>query len=502
MKYDLVINAKKIITMDESNPTADWVAVHQGKIAAVGSGCPVPEGDSVLQLPDSTIVTGLIDSHIHASLSAVTASAVNLVNAKNAAEVLELVEERCISSEDDLVLASGYLPVMMEGGNVPTRMDIDRISHGKKVMILNLDGHGSTLNTRALSQLVFPEDLDGVHHDTGIIQSDAAQFMALMDIMDTIDEGRLEEMMDDFIAHALSLGITGFHGLEGQFVRNNKDIRIWQKKLDSMPIHMVIYPQIWRYEDAEEFHLPRHGGCLTLDGADVQWTMALSRPYDNRSETRGFLYHTDEELYHIVSKAHADGKQCSFHAMGDRAIDQILYIYQRVIKEQGDKGLRHRIEHFTLPADEQIQMAVDLGLVISAQPEYLYLYDFPGGHLEQYFGKERTARMECYKTWIDSGLMFAGGSDSPINGLNPLSGIHALVNSPHPGRRMNVTEALKCYTWNCAYAAFEEKERGSTEIGKYADFTVLDRNPYEEPDDIASFKVQMTIVNGNVVYKA
>ena len=392
--------------------------------------------------------------------------------------------------------------MMMENGILVTKEDLDKISNGKKIMIINVDMHGSTLNTEALNSLDFPKNIEGVNYETGILSSDTAHFIALMGMLEQIDNEKLEEMMDNFVNQALSLGITTVHALEGQTTKSNKDIRIWQRKLDSLPIHMILYPQIWDYEAAKEFNLPRHGGCLTLDGADVQWTMALYEPYNNKPETRGLLYHSDEEVYSLVSKAHTDGKQCSFHAMGDRAIDQILSIYEQVIKEQGDKKLRHRIEHFTLPTDEQIKKAAELGIVVSAQPEYTYLFDVPGGHLLEYFGKERTERMECYKTWIDSGLVFAGGSDAPVNGLNPLSGIHSLVNSTKPGRSMSVTEALKCYTLNCAYAAFEENERGSTEVGKYADFTVLDRDPYLEPEDIVNFKVEMTIVNGKIAYES
>ena len=278
---------------------------------------------------------------------------------------------------------------------------------------------------------------------------------------------------------------------------------IWLRKIneESLPFHCVLYPQLWDYERALRYNLPRHGGCLTLDGADTDYTMALDEPYANKPEVRGDLYRKDSEVYNLTKKAYSDGKQTAFHAMGERAIDQVLDAYRRVIAEQGQKNLRLRIEHFTLPRDEHVKMAAKLNIVVSQQPEYTYIFDTPGGAVEQWFGKERADRMEQYKHISDMGIVVAGGSDAPVNSLNPFTGIQGLVNGRGAGRRMSVTEALKAYTYNAAYAAFEENERGTIKEGFYADFTVIDKDPYEISDKIDEIKVMGTVSEGRIVFE-
>ena len=108
--------------------------------------------------------------------------------------------------------------------------------------------------------------------------------------------------------------------------------------------------------------------------------------------------------------------------------------------------------------------------------------------------------MELYRAVSDAGVVLAGGSDAPVNSLNPLTGIHALVNSPNPGRKFDVTGALKVYTQNCAYAAFEENERGTIKKDYFADFTVLEDDPYEQPHRINEIKVTHTFSEGRQVF--
>lgn len=146
-------------------------------------------------------------------------------------------------------------------------------------------------------------------------------------------------------------------------------------------------------------------------------------------------------------------------------------------------------------------MAAKLNIVASQQPEYTYIFDTPEGAVEQWFGKERAGRMEQYKHISDMGVVVAGGSDTPVNSLNPFTGIQGLVNGRGAGRRMSVTEALKVYTYNAAYAAFEENERGTIKEGFYADFTVIDRDPYEVSDRIDEIKVMGTVSEGRIVFE-
>jgi len=231
--------------------------------------------------------------------------------------------------------------------------------------------------------------------------------------------------------------------------------------------------------------------------------MAANEPYGN-SSVRGMLYFRDDEIYRLVSKAHAEGIQCALHAIGDRAIDQLIYIYRQVIREQGQKGLRHRIEHFCLPTEKHMELAAELGIVLSMQPAFPYLWDLPeGGMYEFLMDRERADRMEPFPEIIKRGGIICGGSDSPVTSIDPLLGIASCIRNPNPVRNISVTEALKLFTVNGAYSVHLEKSKGSIEAGKDADFTVIDRNPYDcsDREEIYEMQAVMTIRDGKVVYQ-
>lgn len=500
--YDYVLRAGKIYTMNDLQPEAGWVAVKDGKIAETGNG-EIPEASKIMDFGGATVIPGLMDPHIHGTVAAIFEKGVSLAECANIQEVLDKIEARCKTEQGELVVAHSLMVPFLAESRWPKRSELDQISNGKKVIAVGYDMHGSVVNTRALESIEIDSSVMGVEVEngeiTGQMSSDDAHFLTIGQVLGQYSNDEMSSLVDDYIQKCLSYGLTGVHVLEGSFVEKNRDIKIWMDKKHKAPFHIVVYPQVWDMDSVEEFQLPRHGGCITLDGSDMNYTMAMAEPYTNKPETRGFLMREDAMVYKLVSRAHAEGKQCAFHALGERAIDQILWIYDRVIKEQGDKDLRHRIEHFTMATDEQIEHAARLGCVVIPQPELASLFDMPS--VEEQFGKERAARMERYRVWTDKGLIVCGSSDVPINGLNPLKAIHELVNNVHDTRRLDVTTALKYYTVNPAYAAHEEKERGKICPGFFADFTVLDRNPYMEPGQIHEFSVIATITEGNLVYQ-
>ncbi len=507
MSYDYILTGERIYTLDDSNPEASWVGVRGKKIIHVGNGS-IPEGVPVKHFEHGTIIPGIIDSHVHAGNTAMMLSGVNLIDAMSLSDVLEKIEERCRTTTEELVFAPFFIISNIKEGRFPNISELDSVSHGNMVMVISITLQSSSINTAAYKAINFMDKsygfgTDESGHFNGELTEDETHFHAMAELIDSVFDQQYEHYIDLFGKMCTENGITTAHCLEGMMVSKDKDIDLWLNRLEKgdLPFHCVLYPQVWNYEKAIRYGLPRHGGCLTLDGADLDYTMALDEPYTCKPEVRGDLYHKDSEIYQLTSKAYADGKQIAFHAMGERAIDQVLDAYRRVIAEQGQKNLRLRIEHFTLPRESHINMAAKLGIVVSQQPEYTYLYDVPGGAIEQWFGSERAYRMEQYKYNLDKGIIVAGGSDAPVNSLNPLTGIHGLVNGRYDVRRMSVTDALKAYTYNAAYAAFEENERGTIKERYYADFTVLNNNPYNTPTKINEIKILGTISEGKIVYE-
>ena len=251
---------------------------------------------------------------------------------------------------------------------------------------------------------------------------------------------------------------------------------------------------------AQAWGLERIGGCLLADGSYGEHTTALKEPYFDDPATRGDLYFNDRELDDFVGRAHRAGLQISLHAIGDRAIEQVLSAYERALKKWPREDHRHRIEHFSLPTRAQIEKAAELGVAVAMQPNFAAL---PPDHQPGAFrvagykqlGPERISRRHPYRWILDAGVLVAGGSGTRTP--DPLEGIRAVAAHPEEERRLTTYEALSLFTVNAARIGFQEKEKGTLEPGKAADLVVLNRNPLTlEPDRLDHVRVEMTIAGG------
>lgn len=509
MICDLILKNANIIALDSSLSKYSWVAVDKGKIIALGNANDMLNGREVIDLKGKTVLPGLMDCHVHVLITGLQLGAVDLLNVKTLQEALDLIEEACKETPGDgWIYGVNFVPQSIEENRYPNRWELDEISQGHKVIVFAATLHGCSVNSAGIEVCNVPEDMPGVEKAkgevTGLYMADESAFTAMSNLLGSMPDDILWGYIEDCVNNAVTYGVTTMHGLFGQMVKNDRDMSLIHKNKEKLPITMVEYYQTWNIEDVRAFDLPRIGGCLTLDGALFEYTMANYEPYDSAPALRGVLYHNDLEVYELMSKAHAADMQITFHALGERAIDQLLYTYYRVIKEQGFKDLRHRIEHFCLPTEKQIKMATDLGLILSMQPGYTYYWDrAEGGEFAFALGRERANRWDPFHKLVEAGAMICVSSDAPVATINPLRDIASLVNNPNPIRNIGVTDALKMCTINGAYAACLEKTKGSIEIGKDADLVVINMDPYEHYDkpEIHNMEVEMTIREGRIIYQ-
>jgi predicted amidohydrolase YtcJ len=365
--------------------------------------------------------------------------------------------------------------------------------------------HGGALNTVALGRVNVP-DVVGVGKEAdgsldGVLLSDDSYFSVASQVMGQLPEAKMKAFIENCLDSARKKGVTSVIGLIGQFVDGDTDVMIVERDKAEFPVNVVTFYQTWNLENIKKYNLPRIGGCLTLDGAGFEYTMALQTPYIDRPERRGFLLHTDEEIYKLISQAHREGIQTAFHALGDRAIDQLLFIFRQVISEQGNKDLRHRVEHFSLPWDIHMDMLAEMKLIASMQPAFSGYWD---AYYHTTFDRERALRMEVFPEILKRGGVICGGSDSPVTPIDPLYGIACCIDNPDPRRNVSVHDALKIFTYNAAYSVHQEKQKGSIEVGKDADFTVVDRNPYDcvGKDAIYGMRAIMAVKDARVTFRA
>lgn len=506
MNHDIIIKNANIISLDEQLNKYNWIAIDGERITGIGSGAPDGAADEMIDAEGYTVLPGLTDCHTHVVNAGITLNSVPLDRCKSIDEVLMLLKERCeAETGDSWVYGGNYVPQNINENRYPTRWELDEICNGHKVVVFAATLHG--LSTNAVDIADVPEDYPGVvkvnGKVAGIYESDESSFLATGNILGSLSDDELWKFIEDCANDAKTRGVTAIHGLFGQFVKDDRDMDLILERGETLDVEIFPFWQVWDAEKAIKRGLPRVGGCLTLDGALFEYTMANFEPFVTAPALRGVLYHTDEEVYQVIAKAHAAGVQCTLHAVGERAIDQLIWTYHRVYVEQGRKDLRHRIEHFCLPTDQQIEMAKEMGLIISMQPGFTYLWDKKeGGEFEMILGRERADRWDPFNKIIDAGITVCGGSDCPVTALDPLLDIAACVNGNNPIRNISVTDALKMYTINAAYAISNEKNSGSLEIGKFADLVIIDRDPYECADsgEIYEMRAIRTMRRGKTIY--
>jgi predicted amidohydrolase YtcJ len=210
------------------------------------------------------------------------------------------------------------------------------------------------------------------------------------------------------------------------------------------------------------------------------------------------MLYTEKKLDRLVTKAHKADLQLAIHAIGDRTIEAVLKVYEKALRKHPRKDHRHRIEHCSVLNPELIRKMKELNLIASVQPHFV-ASDF---WVTDRVGKHRARWVFPFKTLMKEGLTVVSGSDCPVEPINPILGIWAAAaRKSFPEERLTTKEALKTYTVNAAYASFDEDKRGTIVAGKLADLTLLSEDVLKiPPEEIKNVKVEMTIVDGKVVY--
>jgi predicted amidohydrolase YtcJ len=303
---------------------------------------------------------------------------------------------------------------------------------------------------------------------------------------------------------AVEAGLTSVHWLVGRAM----EIRVLQrlKKQGKLPlrVYLIVPAALLRFYAKAGLctgfgdDMLRLGGVkIFVDGSLGGRTAALEKPYSDAS-TEGMLCLSAEELTKMINDAQSAGFQACVHAIGDRAIATVLNAFESVSRGKCDNPGRHRIEHASVLNKQLIKRLKTLGLIASVQPHFV-VSDF---WVEARLGSARAKWTNPFKTLIENDVLITGGSDCPVELIDPLLGVYALVAREFfPEERVSVKEALKVYTLNAAYASFEENAKGSIEPGKLADFAVLSHNPLTvNPKKIKNIHVEMTIVGGKTAF--
>jgi len=501
-----------------------------GRILAVGSANAVnakAPGARHVDLQGKTVLPGLIDAHGHVFGLGDVLTQLDMANIPTLAEALSAVATYANAHPQQAWLRGfGWNQEIWKLGRFPTAQELDGAVADRPVWLERVDGHAGWANSRALAAAGIsnstPDPAGGkiVRDQNGVatgVLVDAAKEL-VEKILPKQDDAQARVVLDAALAKLASVGLTTVHDA-GITAAND---RLYRDYADHGKLTSRVYAMIGG-TDADFDQLSRNGplndyghGMYALravklysDGALGSRGAALIEPYSDEPASHGLLFHTFADMDAMVKKAMTAGYQVNIHAIGDAGNHQILDAYAQLIPQYKNVELRHRIEHAQVVTLEDIPRFKQLGIIPSMQPTHA---TSDKNMAEQRIGHQRIKGAYAWRTFLKQGSRIACGSDFPVEAPNPFFGIHAAVtrqdanNLPaggwYPAQAMTLTEALRCFTLDAAYAGHQEESIGSLEAGKQADFIVIDQDMFAMPaQDIHKIGVLQTWVAGHQVFQ-
>lgn len=533
-----------ILTMDRASPMAEAVVVKDGRIAAVGTEETVKPWVGIeterIDLKGKTMMPGFIEPHMHPLLycneviRAANIRSFPLGEVKNIAQIKEILRKKAKETpEGDWVLGFRYDEQELEEKRHPNRYDLDEVSLSHPVFIGHRSGHIAACNSMALKLAGIdkntPDPPGGIYHRSGDGQEPDGvleRFAAVMRVMDcirplTVDERA--EMMQEICRQMVSQGITSCHeALVGH--QDASDFIVLQRAREKGYLTVRMYMMGWFDKmlgaDLEtpsfvtglgDEWLKLGAVKLILDGSVPGFTGWVTKPYytpyDGKAGFTGGSAMDLDDFKKAVWTAQKNHIQIAVHAGGDAAIDFCLDTMEEAMRAYPWDRARHRIEHCHTIRPDQLERMKRLG--ISASFFVYHTYYWGDRYYETVLGPERAAMVDPVRTAIEKGVVYSLHSDAPHVPVRPLNDIWAAVNRLSArGRKLGEAEcitpeqALRGVTVNAAWQSYEEGIKGSIEVGKLADFVVLDENPLTcSPEKIRDIQVLETIIGGNTVYR-
>ncbi|GAB4168228.1 MAG: amidohydrolase [Wenzhouxiangellaceae bacterium] len=525
----LIFNAV-IHTMDPGKPRAGAMAWDQsGRIIALGASEELRErwpGVSAVDLGGRAVIPGLIDAHGHLMGLGLSMLNADLNGARAIDEVVERLRRHAKGLPDGAwLLGRGWDQTLWPGAKFPTASDLDQAFPDRPVLLERVDGHAVWANSAAMARV--QRDLSGewqpegghIHRDadgrpTGIFIDGAAELFE--GVVPPPGDAERQRALEMALKHLVSLGLTGMHDM-GMALDDLRRVLHWDAA-GRLPIRIYAladgdreaFAALCRLGPVQGRRLVMRGVKLYADGALGSRGAALLEDYADDPGNQVLLFHGDDALQRLVDRAMGCGLQVAIHAIGDRANRQAIDAIIEAQRNFPDNPGRHRIEHVQIIHADDMPRLAAAGIIASMQPTHA-TSDMRWA--EQRLGKARLDRAYAWRRLLDAGARLALGSDFPVEPANPLYGLHAAVTRQDresrppggwlPDQRLTLEQALRGFTIDAAYAGFSEHEVGSLEVGKRADFVVLDHDPAAvRPTGLHRLKVLNTVVDGRVVHRA
>ena len=542
----LIFTNGNIYTGNDGQPNAQAIAVKNDRIVYVGTNAGVKQYQGattrVMDLHGATVLPGLTDAHYHFIGVGAREMNLNLEGITNLQDFLAKVKTRVDQAKaGEWVTGRGWIETFWTPPVFPTRWDLDKIAPNNPVFLTRADGHGAVANSAALQiggvtketkdpfggQIV-RDKISG--EPTGMLLDNAQGLVSRH--IPSAGEGNTEQAMLLADQRSIMLGWTQVQDPGGSY----RDVELYKKLYGEGKLKIRIYKAVYGpgpeanrllkegpIIEAFDNHFNLRTIKVVSDGALGSRGAALLEPYsdvpeiktaDGRMEPNvGFLRVKEEDLLPMLKEALQKGIQVETHAIGDYANRFILDEYEKAFNAvplAGKRDPRWRDEHSQIINPADLPRFAKLGIIPSMQPSHAIgdLHFAPSR-----LGLERLKGAYAWQSLLRTGAIIPGGSDAPVERGEPMIEFYAAVARKdirgfsgegwHPEERVTREQALKMFTIWPAYAAFEEKLRGSIQVGKLADLTVLSADIMKIPEmDILKTRCVMTVIGGNIVFEA
>jgi predicted amidohydrolase YtcJ len=515
---------------------ADALAVHHGRIVALGDDARELPARRHVDLGGAAVVPGFHDAHNHLAWFGMSLEELPLGNdhVQSVDEIYAAVAARAAElPPGSWIIGSGYDQNKLRGGH-PTAEALDRAAPQHRVWLKHTSGHMCVVNSAVLAELDLqhvPEGGDVVRdaagRPTGLLREQAQLLLA--PLVFPVPVARVTRAIERASDALVAEGVTSVQeaGIGGGWIGQTPvelaayQIARAESVLDLRVTLMIaadaMHPLEAAADDGIDFGVDlglRTGfgddrlriGAMKIfaDGSLVGRTAAMCDDYVGEDGGRGYFQRPPAELRETIARAHRSGWQVATHAIGDRAVGEVLDIYEQVLAAHPRSDHRHRIEHCGITRPEHLERIARLGVI--PVPQGRFVYELGDGMLSA-IGDERADWCYRQKSFLDAGIELPASSDRPVVDGRPLLGLRDLVQRRTgtgavlaADERLTAKQALRAYTYGSAYAAFAERRVGLLDLGYLADFAVLSADPLHV-DDLGAVSVLATVIGGETVYE-
>ena len=533
-KAQFIIYNANVFTAGQSAAKVEAAAILGNRILRIGSNedCLALQGPGtrVIDAGGRTLMPGFIDSHFHMVYGALNMDGMQLEPVTNYQDLSRVITEYAAKHPDDPWLPGTGLRYINGPDHAPlNRHHLDALVSDRPIYLNAYDGHTSWANTLALKMAgIFQGGECGpnsllVMGDDGFANGEMREpgaYQPVSDLVPKPGEAQKRDLLRQALKLTASLGVTSVHNMDGDLEKADMfadfekqgelTCRIYLPysvspetplsalKDEALNLNNIFTPGILRT------------GCIKffLDGVIESYTGLLVEPYDDDPSTNGAANYSIEHYNRMFVEADRLGLQIFTHAVGDLAVRRILDAAQEAIRINGKRDSRHRIEHIELVHPADVPRFKELGVIASMQPLHAPGKVDDADVWPTRVGKQRWGQSFAWNHMRDAGARLVFGSDWPVVNHNPIQGTSHAVNRNAwlpglPDHRQGLVETLHSYTSDAAFAEFQENEKGQVKEGFLADLVLLSKNIFDIPvEELAEVKVDLTMMNGNLVYEA